>query len=76
MNISKVLTVDDLTDEEFRAVLETRESKRRWFWCVVSRRELIHEVMGHEILWADGGSVGMYVDGCSCGADLGKISDI
>lgn len=64
------LTVDDLTENEFLAVYKARQDSGnmyRWLTSGNYRRELIHKLMGHTIIEADGGPVGMYTIGCSCG---------
>lgn len=67
------MNIDDLDEEAILAVVKQKESRNNWYrWLMFHRRhgllrELIHEVMGHTLVEEDGGCVGPFVSGCSCG---------
>lgn len=65
-----VITVDDLTEEEFLVLLNHKGKRNNWYKTLnhgSTKRRLIHELMGHELIWQNFSYIGSDIVGCSCG---------
>ncbi len=65
-----VTTVDDLSHEEFMAIYTFKDKRNSWYRVLnhgSTKRMLIHQLMGHELIWQEFGYVGSDIVGCSCG---------
>ena len=70
-----MMSIDDLDEDAFLAVVQQKERRNEWYrWMMFHNRhgvlrELIHQIMGHTLIEENGGPVGDYTSGCSCGVE-------